>query len=977
MGIAFSRPEYLALVPVVATALWLSARGSFAGLKGRRRVAAWGLRTVLMLSIIFALAGLQIVRPSREMVVVFALDGSHSVSPADRERALQFVKNALRSRPPRDRGMLVVFGKDAVVEKEALRRPSDVEGASTPSGDHTNIAGALRLSLGLLPAKSAGRVVLLSDGNENTGRADQEVLLARSRRVPVDVVPLSTRAAGDTVVRELVLPADARQGERIPVRVVVEAPQPREGMVTVLADGKPVLRQAATLAAGPTSLQLPIALSQPGFRKIDVLLETKGEELAQNNVATGFVRVSGEPRVLLVDSTPSDAAELGRALELQDIGLETGGPALLPTNPAELEQYDALLLSNVPAYNLDGHQMSMFRDATRDLGVGLGMIGGEYSFGAGGYYQTPVEEALPVSMDVTKHRALPSSAVVIVIDTSGSMGMIEDGVEKIQLAAEAASAVVDLLQPYDSIGVFAVDTNPTAVCRLRRVGSKGGVKTDIRSLRAGGGGIYVYTGLSAAYSALKTNNASIRHIILLADGNDSEQQEGCLGLVQAMVGEKITTTAISLGQGVDVPFLQQVAKHGRGQFYVAQRTRDLKKIFTREALTVAKSVLVEEQFRARPRDRSAVIAGIGWPSAPPLLGYVATTPKGLADIPLVSHKDDPVLAHWQYGLGRSIAFTSDAKSHWAAPWMAWGQFPKFWGQVVRWCLRQQASGALHARIEPDGDQARITVEAVDDTDTLLNGLEVRVRVNTPDGGRDEALLAQTGPGRYEGAFETPRCGAYVAGISAKGPAGFEATRTAGYAVPYPPDFADTVANQALLKRICRQSGGRVLSGPEEVFLRPARPPQTSRDIWRFLLWLAAIVLPLDVAVRRLILAPEDVAAFVEPVRALLSRFATRSRPETPRARAMGRLLDRKATVESERHEAQGEPGDLAQDTTGLPEARPEKLPPTPRVEPRGETPSAPPRPAPTSPQSDSIQTETTTSRLLERKRKRRQTEEED
>ena len=280
-------------------------------------------------------------------------------------------------------------------------------------------------------------------------------MLAQANKVPVEVVPLQTRAARDVLVKEVSAPADARRDEPFPLRTTLEATQPTDATLTVLADDRPVLRRTVTLAAGRSSLRLPVALPDTGFTRLDVLVESAGEVTRENNRGSAFVRVKSVTRVLVVANRRDDARELARSLQAQDIVVDSGGPARLPTNVADLDKYDEVILDNYPAYLMSDRQMGMLRDATRDLGIGLGMVGGEFSFGAGGYYRTPIEEALPVTMDLKKERAFPAAAMLLIIDTSGSMGEIEDGVEKIQLAAESACTTVDLLQAYDSIGVQA------------------------------------------------------------------------------------------------------------------------------------------------------------------------------------------------------------------------------------------------------------------------------------------------------------------------------------------------------------------------------------------------------------------------------------------------------------------------------------------------------------------------------------------
>ncbi len=964
--IGFTQPQWLIALPVLLAALWFGARGSYAGLRGWRLAGAWVVRVAIVLLVVLALAGTQIVRPAEKLTVVFALDDSYSVAPDEREQALEIVRETLREREPGRRAAMVVFGGEAMVESENLMRPDEVAVTSEIDGGHTDIEAGLRLALGLIPPETAGRVVLISDGNENLGDAAEQVLAAEAGRVSVDVLPLRTRSRHDAMVTGLRVPGEARREEPFHVHADVHATEPGDAELTVLVDDEPVQTDTLALSAGTRTLSVPISVSEPGFHRVDVVLEGAGDQVRENDVGTGFVRIRGEPKVLVVDASPEEAQALERALQLQEIQVRVGGPAALPVNAADLEAWDAVFLSDLPAYRMSHNQQEMLRDATRDRGIGLGMIGGEFGFGAGGYYGSPVEEALPVSMDVTKQRTFPAAAVLIVMDTSGSMGMEEDGYQKIELAAEAGCAVVDLLQPYDAVGFLASDPAPTAVAPLRKLTDREAIKSDIRSVRAGGGGIAVYPSLEAAYGVLRNDESPIRHIILLADGSDCDQQQGSVPLVRQMASEKITTTAVAFGDGPHVPFLKDVAAAGNGQYYLTERARDLKGIFTREALKVTKSVLVEETFRAQPADTSELTAGFNWSGAPPLMGYVATSRKDLARTPLVSHKDDPILAHWQFGLGRSVAFTSDAKAHWAAHWLQWPQFTRFWGQTVRWVLRRPGSEVLHPRVERRPDGSTLVVEAFDEDGSAINGLEVEVTLSIPAGGTEHLSLPQTGPGRYEAPVEARQAGAYVAGVVASGPEGFEARRTAGFAVPYPPDYADVAADRDLLQRAAAQTGGRVIERPEQVWAPPEVFPHTRIDIWRELLWLAALLLPLDVAIRRLMIRAEDFA----PVWAAVQNATERLRPQggEQEPATVGHLLESRRAMREKQDDVRVRPPQEIPDEAPSGERRPEAGPE--RAEPV-EKPPGPEEPAPAEEKADEPEPSRTTAQLLKRKRQMR------
>lgn len=958
--IGFTQPEWLLALPVLAGGLWLGARGSYAGLRGWRLLGAWVVRAALVLLLVLALAGTQIVRPAEEMTVVFAVDDSYSVAPGEQERVLAMVREALGESGPGRRAAMVVFGGEAMVESEALRR-AEVAITAQVDGGHTDIAAGLRLALGLIPPDSAGRVVLCSDGNENLGAAAEQILAAEAGRVAVDVLPLRTRSEHDAMVSEVRVPGEARREEPFEVRVEVRASGPADAELTVLVDDEPVETRALALGAGTRTLSVPISLSDAGFHRVDVVLAGEGDECRENDRGTGFVRIRGEPRVLVVDVAPDEAAALKRALRLQEIEVRVGGAAALPVSAADLEAWDAVFLSDFPAYRMSHRQQEMLRDATRDRGIGLGMIGGELGFGAGGYYRSPIEEALPVSMDVTKQRTFPAAAVLIVMDTSGSMGMEEDGYQKIELAAEAACAIVDLLQPYDAVGFLASDPAPTEVAPLRKLEDREGIKADIRSVRAGGGGIACYPSLEAAYGVLRGDESPVRHIILLADGSDCDEQQGSVPLVRQMAAEKITVTAVAFGDGPHTPFLQDLAAAGNGQYYLTERARDLKGIFTREALKVAKSVLVEETFRARAADASELTAGFDWSGAPPLMGYVATSQKDLARTPLVSHKDDPLLAHWQFGLGRSVAFTSDAKAHWAAHWLGWGEFPRFWGQTVRWVLRRPGSDLLHPRVERGPEGRVLVVETFSEDGAPINGLEISAELSLPGGVSEELALPQSGPGHYEAPVDAREAGAYVASVIARGPGEFEAERTMGFAVPYPPDYADVEPDEELLRQAAARTGGRVIERPEDVWAPPAVLPRTRTEIWRALLWLAALLLPLDVAIRRLMIRAEDLAPAWEAVRSAARRLRPRRAEETA---TVGRLLRSQRTARSERAQVYQPPVAPRRPEADVPQQPSEPSPADATVagqpEPPEEPASAPEEEAPS-----------TTARLLKRKRQMR------
>jgi uncharacterized membrane protein len=315
----------------------------------------------------------------------------------------------------------------------------------------------------------------------------------------------------------------------------------------------------------------------------------------------------------------------------------------------------------------------------RDMGGGLVAVGGPTSYGVGGYFDTPLEDTLPVDMAIRDEKRRPSLAIVFIIDHSGSMSETSGGVEKLELAKEAAARSVELLFPTDRVGVIAFDDTAAWVVpdrsRIRWVVNSIGT---IRS----GGGTDIMAGLRAMAEDLPSDPANVKHVILLTDGG--ADPTGIPELVQRLYAENgITLSTVAVGRDA-APFLEDLAELGGGRYHFTADASSVPSIFTEETTLASRAYIVEEPFFPTLANSSPILTGVA--SVPRLYGYVATSAKPLAQVILKSEKDDPILAAWQYGLGRSVAFTSDATGHWGRDWVAWQNFPAFWVQAVRYTL---------------------------------------------------------------------------------------------------------------------------------------------------------------------------------------------------------------------------------------------------------------------------------------------------
>lgn len=896
----FSDPLYLLLLfPALGWLFWVGRR--MHGMTRWRKRLALGLRAIILLLLVFSLAGLQTARRNRGVTTIFVLDHSASMDAQVSAQATDFLRRSLGALGPDDRAGLVVFGKDPVVDVNSgsLRALGPIYANPNPSA--TNIAAAIRLASATFGGGTAKRLVLLSDGNETDGDAAQAADVAATDDIQIDYLKPEALSAqhNEVLVSDLVLPNAVTKGEPFEARVVAESTSATSGTVRLDRDGVPVARVPVHLTPGTNSLVIAQNAGEPGFYRYRAVLEADGDTDVRNNVGMGFVSVGGKPRILLLEGAPGSGTALERALKVANLDVRRAGVEGLPTRPEDLQNYDSIILSDFPAENMTDRQMALIAGAVRDTGIGFGMVGGENSFLPGGYYETPLADVLAVDMNVRQRKMFPSTTVVIVCDTSGSMGMIEDGQMKVKIAASAAAATVRMMSPQDYVGVAGSTDQIEFVAPIQHPVDKDAISAQVGRLDVGGGGIYIRPSLEFAEKNLDPVNTRVRHLILMADGDDSDEQEGALEVARRMVAKGMTVSVVAIGTGKDVPFLKALAATGKGSFYLAAQAKQLQRLFTRDTSMMTRSAIEEGAFLPKVDPGDEVLRGLNLRTMPALYAYDLTSDRPLSRVPMRTAKDDPLLAFWQYGLGTSMAFTSDAQPKWARPWMGWPDFNGFWAQTIRSTLRHSSSNRLQVTSHRQGSKGVVEVQAYDVAGNPLNNLSARVHVLSPDGHGQEANLSQQGPGRYEAAFDASGAGddvgtgSYLVSVAENTATGAPRVTRAGFSVAYPPEYQAVGPNLNLLTQTAKATGGEALTLPGQAFRPSTRPGESIRDLWPLLLLAAALLFPLDVAVRRLALPVAEIWAKV------LSRLRRRPVPSpAPAAASLARLSQAKRQATS-------------------------------------------------------------------------------
>ncbi len=935
----FTRPAMFALLAFTPWMWWMHHAGG-SGLVGFRGTLALLVRLTLVGAFAMLLAEPRAVRKSDTLSIVYALDVSDSMGEKVSDQSLNWIMQTVTKKPEKDEAGLVIFGRDAAVELPPRATFPFEAINSRVARDGSNLAKGLGLAAAMLPEGNQGRIVLISDGNETDGSAAANLDELKARGIPVDVLPIGYGYEKEVWLERLDLPRVVKAGETYEASVVLNSLASGAGKMTLQENGKTIFEKEVEYTAGKNRFTLPLYLREPGYYEYLARIEpAKGEDgWAENNVAIGDVYLKGEGKVLVVTDARGDARDwetLLAALKAAERVVQVQMAYEFPRDALSLLPYDLVIFPNVPADAFDAVQLQALRDAVYQQGTGFLMLGGPNSYGPGGYHRSVVEEALPVTMDVTQKKILPKGALAIILHTC-------EFAEGNTFAKRIARESVRVLGAQDDVGILAYGSGMGWIFPLTPAGEYERLVVLINNAQPGDMPDF-QTGMQMGFDALKANDASVKHMVIISDGDPSPPTPQ---LVQAFVDAKITVSMVAINPhgGQDISVMQTVAATTGGRYYFPQDPNQLPSIFIKEAKTLKRSMLQNRVFTPTVEFPSPILKGFD--ALPQLRGLVLTTVKPRANLILRAppgegegaDQVDPVLATWRFGLGTTCAWTSDLAPNWAADWIGWEKYRAFVKQLVTDISRVETKSDLQLRATASGAQGIVTVEDFAKADTFL---ELAARVSGPRGESITVPLRQVSPRRYQGEFPLWGKGRYQ--VMAAGADGSRSEQAfGGFAVPYSPEYLRFRSDPILLKQIADRTGGRLLTGADiDLFHPPRTARESSRPVFDWFLIVLACLLPLDVAVRRVQLDWSVILAWFG--RGPMSKTSTQT---------MGALLQRKQKVK--------ETMDAPRTETPPPIILKTQRPQAPKSKP-----DAPPPPDESTPQS-------TTERLLARKRKRQE-----
>ena len=804
--------------------------------------------------LILALCGPVWLRSSRKQLLLFAVDQSESIDSSARQQANEWLKLATKSAV--GSGADVRFLPfDSTPRPISVDWPQDEQKSNSnttqsPTAETdlpcpgTDLVAAIRAAAAAIPPSRVGTIFLLSDGNQ-TG-IDSPISTASAAKLPVCTIPLPSRREPEVQLAHLEAPLQVRQGESFFLEVTVNSNRETTGFVDLYRGGIRIQQtQAQPVQIEEGETRFRFQQTAPDRRQETYTARLRGFEdtILDNNHASAIVYAQGRPRVLLLDSNPDQTDVLRWALDEQSIDVEARPAEGVPRSLTELQGYECLILSNVPATAMSARQMELIRLYVQETGGGLIMLGGDQSFGLGGYYRSEIDEILPVRSNFEKELEKPSLSMMLLIDRSGSMGG-----EKIELAKDAAKAAVELLGPRDSIGITVFDDRAHTVSDLQPTAAGDAILNAISSITASGG-TNMYPAMVEARDALRNSSARLKHVILLSDGRS--QPGDFAALAGEMASGDITLSTVALGVESSTELLEQLAQIGGGRYYYCDSAEAVPQVFARETIEASRSALNELPFLPQLDRPTNVLSGIDLELAPMLLGYVVTRPKPTAELILTTEAGDPLLTWWRYGLGMSVAFTSDAHSRWAAEWQSWPDFGPFWAQVVRHAMRKDDSLGLSMDVKREGATLQVIVDAISDQGDFLSEPSPVLTVIDPNLQRSRHAMRATAPGRFAAELPVRQQGAWHLEVVRDTVDETASRLSRGISVGYPDELRMLPTNVSILQQIADVSGGRYDTAPYTVADADERTARQPLPLWPWLLMAALLLFIVDVALRRL------------------------------------------------------------------------------------------------------------------------------
>lgn len=774
------------------------------------------LKALSLMAIVVALSEPVVTVPETKTATVVLVDTSNSIRPDDLKRATAFIQAAARDKG-RNWLRVIPFARHTRdLKPEEASGQLHLQPVSDVAASGTDIEAALNEGLAAIPAGYLPHAVLISDGNENEGSTARALAQMARLHVAVDTVPLAGRSEKSLRLVSVSMPARAYAGEQIPIDLTIDSPAGLRASVSMSAEGKTLGDDSVALHKGTNFVRVHARVESEGVAAVSGVVHGG----AAGDVAFERAVDLKRARVLYLSQDPAGSeSNLLQAFKEADVNVVTT-PATLKTSLADIQ---LVILNNLDLETISADDKARLEEYVNG-GGGVLLIGGERQVYRADKPPDALDNLLPAKL--VPPQTPEGICVALIIDKSSSM----EG-RKIELARLSASGVVDHLRPTDSIGILIFDNSFQWAVPMRRASEKAQIKRLISGISPDGG-TQIAPALTEAYRRVVISNSATKHIVLLTDGISEEGDS--IELAKEALAHQVTISTVGLGQDVNRSYLEKVAAASGGKSYFLNEPQGLEQILLKDVEDYSEKTTIEKDLAPIVREKAEILDGVHMESAPALRGYTRFAAKPGADtiLGINAEKKDPLYVRWQYGLGRVGIFTSDAKSRWAATWVTWPGFDKFWINVTRDLLSQGQQTEAHAELDPATDQLSVTYRL--SSEKAAAGRVPSIFVLGPNGFEKQVEVEKVSDRFYRGRLEVPRA------------PGLFRVRPLSDSTVFPEvgfyaedqESKDRGVNEQLLRTLAATTGGHYDPAPGSIFDASGRTLYVNWQLWPLALCLA-------------------------------------------------------------------------------------------------------------------------------------------
>ena len=841
MNISFAHPWLLLLIPVVIAALIFSMRFMYSR-NMAQKISRIFVRALVATLLILALSGITFKIVGKNVTTIFLVDVSDSVKER-RDEVTAFISDAVKTKGRHDYVGVIAFGGDTRVE-QFITKDVVFSGLMTDVDTQaTNLEDAVNMALAQMPEDSAKRIVLITDGNENEGSLNMTASAVIASGASFEIKQLEENVSHEVYVANVTVPQEVGIGENFSIQVEVESNVAGPAVVKLFSGRTLKGQQKVNLQVGTNQFIFKDTQSDEGLKTYRVVVEAEEDTVSVNNEFSAYTNIETNLPVLVVEGNSGDSRELQGVLNSIGKRYDVVSPGTAPATLSDFLEYSAVIFIDVYAEDLKEGFTDNLENYVKNYGGGFVVTGGPNSYALGGYKDTPIEEVLPVNMEPKGENEIPSVAIDMVIDQSGSMSDGNGIITNLDLAKESAAAAVDNLRDDDDyVGVVAFDDSYEKLVPLEKISDKEDIKDKIYSLRPEGG-TSIYPAVAAAALDLSKCPAKVKHIILLTDGQDSNNAYD--DLIKVINGAGITLSTVSVGDGSNDALLTMLAESCGGRYFHTDINTDVPRIFAQEVYLSSKSYLINEDFTPIVTSSDQLIRDVAGNGLPQLHGYVATSAKDRSIEVLRSPYSDPVLAYWQYGLGKTVAWTSDVTGKWSSDYAGWENNQLLWHNILQYVTEDMGMEGAYVSVEQKGSKAILHYS----TSEFDANTTVTATVFDDEGNIKEITLDPSRPGEYSAEIETKNTGVYSINVQQKENGTVVGSTNTAAIMQYSLEYR-FYPNNTLLTDYGALVGASFVENAADVFLNPPEFVKNRFNLTTLLLLLTVAFFLCDIAIRR-------------------------------------------------------------------------------------------------------------------------------